>query len=341
MIALDLDRGSRVGLAIAGFLAPIALALVLRLAGEAGIVEEAIAPLRVIHGCDARRLDAACDGGQLCVAGVCRAHLSTPRIPAGGSCANGGLCEAGLECYLGSCMPAEDLPIADPICRRPEVRGVVESLKRFCADASGTDISEVGLLTCPEEQWEAIARANAAFDRPLLTIPGAFAVFFPTGEPRGRFPSPTQGAHYAAQIGEQEALVKALMAAKVVMVIGRASATGNEAENLGLARRRAKVAEGITRDVLGARWVAPIRRWGLADELPLSIDVMKGFLDRPIAANEGEATALRERVELGGDHDSGERVWEGLNQVALVIPFLCDGREFFPESSYFEPSRMR
>ena len=341
MIALGLDRSSRIGLAMAGFLAPIALALVLRLAGEAGIVEEAIAPLRIVQKCDARQLDVACEGGAMCVAGVCRAGLSTPRITEGGSCANGELCDAGLECYGGFCRSRSNLPIADASCRRPEVREVIEMLKRYCADASGSDIAKVDLLTCDEKQWEAIARTNAAFDRPMLKIPSAFAVFFPTGEPRGRFPSPSQGAHYAARITEQEALVDALTRAKAVMVIGRASATGNEAENLELAWRRAKVAEGIVRDALGWRSVEHVRRWGLADEFALSIDVMSGFIDRPIAADAEEASALREQIRSWRDHEAGLRAGELLNQVALVIPFQCDGGEFFPPSAYYEPTPAR
>jgi hypothetical protein len=74
--------------------------------------------------------------------------------------------------------------------------------------------------------------------------------------------------------------------------------------------------------------------WGLADELTLSIGVMRGLLAAPIAEDE---EAARELMELGRGM-VGETA--ALNQVALVVPLRCDGQEFFPRPTvYAAPAR--
>lgn len=342
MIALDLDRGSRVGLALAGFLAPVALGMVLRLAGAVGVVEEAMAPLQAVRVCDARRLDAACDDGELCAAGVCRHYGAPVRSAEGKSCGDSLLCEPGLECQQGACRAIKDLRIADAVCREPETRAALDRLVSQCAAKrpSGKGAGSLGL--CEAWQWEEIARSDYHFDRRLLKLPGAFAVFFPTGEPQegGRFPSPTQRQHYVARMRAEDRFMAAMAGARVVMAVGRASVTGEPVKNLALAQRRAQVAVSLVSEALGRD--PRVLEFGLADAFRLPADEMGRFLAAPMVAGAEEAARLgasfaARESGYAADLDAGNL----LNQVALVVAFPCDGTEFFPVSAYYEPMNAR
>jgi hypothetical protein len=329
MIALELDRGVRVGLATAGLLAPVALGLLLRIASGSALVEEVIAELRPTQSCDSRRLDARCDEG-VCVASVCRVIHEPVRRREQESCRGGELCAPGLECEMGLCT--REPRVADASCRAPEVQGALMRLRRRCAGVKGRD--EVGLSACSEVEWEKMARADKGVDADLLALPGAFAVFFPVGAPdaAGRWVSPHMREHYVASLRGSPAIRGALGAAKAVMVVGRASVTGDALANRELAQRRATTAAEWIKEA--ARVQAPVLVWGLADELTLSIGVMRGLLAAPIAEDE---EAARELMELGRGM-VGETA--ALNQVALVVPLRCDGQEFFPRPTvYAAPAR--
>ncbi|HRI09101.1 MAG TPA: hypothetical protein PKW35_14865 [Nannocystaceae bacterium] len=343
VIALDLDRGSRVGLAMAGFLAPVALGVVLRLVGEAGVVE-AIAPPREAALCDARRLDAVCEAEALCIAGVCRADPSAVRRRLEGeSCEGRQLCDAGLECHRGACKAVEALPIADPICRGPAVRPVIDSLARACASEKHVSVSQVDLTSCDAAAWETMARGRADFDARFVLLPGAFALFFPNDQPKatGGFPSPAQREHLAATMREHEGVRAAMARARVMMAIGRASRAGDRITNTALARRRARLAAELVGDVrrsLGMESRA-VLELGLADQSPVPVESMRRFLAPPIAASEADAREILESVASAEESAAaGEEASEAVNRVALVVAFPCDGSEFFPESAFYTKS---
>lgn len=331
MIALELERGVRVGLLVAGFLAPVAVGVVLRVAGHSPAVQQTLGGADEPVVCDAARFDADCPAGTWCVADRCVAVRIAERAGPEESCV-GLECTPGNECHRSSCVPVEKLPVAPPACREPAVKRALEALSRSCVQASGDQ--EATLLNCRTEVWSRISQSDARFEELVMTMPGAFSVFFPNGLPDGRGTWPNA----AARRGYAEAIAahaEALRAARLILVIGRASVSGGEDENRELAERRAKLVEGILVELLGPGH-RQIFHWGLAADFTLSMHAMRQRMRAPpiaadAAAVEALASLQRPEFDLASLSEAEfTRVSHMLNRVTFVVPIPCDGHEFNP-----------
>lgn len=330
MIALELSRTVRFGLLSAGFLWPVALGLLVRLVGASPKAPEEPEAHAAVIACEPTRMDAVCPNGRRCVAGECKAALLGERAQEGERC-GGQACGLGLECYRGSCRPVRELErlVAPDVCRQDDVRETLDELLLRCAQVQR---GGGGLLTdCGDEAWREMSKAPD-FETRVLSMPGAFSVFFPNGKPDGpQWPGADVRAWYTDRI---RASAQPLARARAILVIGRASLSGSAAVNYELARQRARFVRERLQEILGAS-APPIREWGLAADFELSIEAMRRRMPaEPIAdsaAAEAELAALRAS-------SSEIRRWadtrELLNRVVFVVPLPCDGHEFNPEPAF-------
>lgn len=333
MIRIELVRAVRFGLLATGLLLPLAVGVLLRLIAEgpartAGPDEEPAAAR-----CEATRLDASCPAGERCAAGRCLAARVGERTGRGEEC-SGRACALGSECHRGSCLPLGTFPVAPAVCREPAVRERLDELIRRCTQARG----ERSLLTeCGADAWRDVSTGKG-FEELVMGIPGAFSVFFPNGEPRleGTWPGVSVRSRYAERIrGHAPAMAKA----QALLIVGRASVSGGQAQNYALAQRRAALVEGLVREALGPS-VPEIRGWGLAADFTLSITSMRQRMPaEPIADSaENEAKLVEMRAP---SYEIPEGRWDEisqtLNRVVFVVPLPCDGHEFNPQPAFCGP----
>ena len=328
MREFDLPRASRWSLFSLGVLTPLVVSMLF----VAISMEKSSEPVVEATSlrCDPLRVGEQC-GRDHCVSGEC---VSLPGArQAREVCTQTAHCAVGWECHAARCQAVDELPVAPPSCRLPEVEAVLQNLRRRCSAAAELDLAESSLRSCSAEEWEEISKSKH-FERQLLEIPGSFAVFFGNGEPGEEGPSSAERGHFLSRVRRHGDV---LSAARVVLVIGRASATGGGTQNRALAGRRASVVASIVDEVRGERRDGENASlaWGLADNLTLSANLVRPFfVDSPIAASEDDEEELR---ALGADLERTEATSEAANRMALIVPLPCDSSEYFPRPSFPKP----
>lgn len=332
MIPIALPREVRLGLLALGFLLPVALGVVLRIAGETPAPAERRG--EEATPCEATRLDATCPAGQRCAAGLCLpARLGAPLL-AGERCSAAQGCGLGLECHRGRCQEEGALrAIVAPLgCRPQALRRVLAALQVRCAKALGVEDAVLG--DCDGSKWTAISRERG-FDELMREASAGFSVFFPHAEPdaRGRWPTTEARAFLLRGV---EASREELRAGRIVLSYARASTVGGAEENAALAARRNDLVASLIQEALGR---APaLRRWTLAATTEDSLEARRRDLRgrRLVASTEAELAELRSLPALR-DEELGRRERElrdAVNRVVDVVPLPCDGHEFFPVPAF-------
>lgn len=330
MIATELGREVRVGLLSTGLLFPIAAGMIARSLGD-GATELGGAVEREARACDATRLDAACEDGERCVAGRCLPMRSGAPAGAQAGC-DGRTCALGFDCHQQRCQPVQELQrrVAPAVCRDDEVRPRLNELLLRCAQARRGAPS---LLTdCDAGDWRQMSQAKDFVDL-VVGMPGAFPVFFPTGQPdrEGRWPGVEVRERYLDGVRR---LAAALQRGQAILVFGRASASGGAALNFELAERRAGFVRGLIKEEL-AEAAPRLHAWGLAADFPLSVEAMRRWMpERPIAHDEAAARELAALREPGRASERWSEASEMVNRVVFVVPLPCDGDEFIPDPAY-------
>lgn len=336
MIALELPRRTRAVLFVGGLLAPVAVALALRVVfGPAEVAEEAGARAPEVVACDPTSLEETCPEGQRCMAGACQRLRLAARCELAEEC-SGCLCAPGLECFRGRCSDPESLPLAPAQCRTSAVRAAVAYLQSHCAAERGE--REAPLSACDAETWLRLSTRDPQFEARLADVPGAFSVHFPTGmpDPEGRWPGPEIRQALKQQLAERG---EVLRGARQIFVVGRASVDGAVELNRQLAERRSRLVDALLEEVLGPE--GPQRRvWALASEFPLAPEPFQGHSrgapvawGRPVA---DELAALLDRsVDLSRvPNERWQWLRRAINRVVLVVPLRCDGDEFDPAPAF-------
>lgn len=332
MIPIALSREVRFSLLALGLLLPVALAVLLRLAGATRAPAEP--RIEAVTRCEATRLDATCPDGQRCAAGLCLpARLGAPLL-AGERCSTAQRCGLGLECHRGRCQEEVALrAIVAPLgCRPPPLRRVLAALQVRCAKALGVEDATLG--DCDEGNWTAISRERG-FDALMREASAGFSVFFPHAAPdaKGRWPTPEGRAFLLRGV---EASREELQAARIVLSYARASTVGGTRENAALAARRNDLVASLIRDALGR--TPTLRRWTLAATTEDSLEARRRDLRgrRLVASTEAELAELRALPAL---RDESLALREGelrntVNRVVDVVSLPCDGHEFFPVPAF-------
>lgn len=328
MIRTELTWMVRCGLLSTGFLAPLAVGLLLRMALAEGPTRAEPASEPAVTPCEATRMDATCPPGERCAAGRCLAARLGERAGRDEGC-GGRPCGLGLECHRGACLPIGSFPVAPAVCRRPAIRAKLDELLNRCTQARRGQRSL--LLECDADAWLEMSK-DSGFEELVMSMPGAFSVFFPNAlpDPDRKWPGAEVHTHYAdgirrhaGELGEAQAL----------LIIGRASNVGEPALNFALAQRRAELVESLVREVLGPS-MPEIRAWGLASDFKLSTASMRQRMPaEPIAATEADELVLR-AMRAPEYVIPGDEISDMLNRVVFVVPLPCDGHEFNPAPAF-------
>lgn len=332
MIALSLPRATRWSLGSAGLMVPLAIAVLVRLAaapsrGEAAVEVRPAMPTL----CDATRLADSCRDGLHCVAGTCEPLRRSASGREGTAC-GGDLCEAGLECFQGRCTAWERLPLAPEVCRAGPTRAALEYLRKRCAEAVRS--KDAPLTACTSKTWEELSRLDPSFAGNLEALSHLLTVHFPQGQPgpRGGWPAADEFGAYLEQLGPHHG---ALLEARALLVIGRASPEGTMEFNRELAGRRIALVERLLRTALGAA-APPIHAWALADQDALPPEKFRRLKMRAVLSWDAKVTeGILDPSDLTlRPGPAWELNLATINRSVLIVPLYCDGREFFPQPSF-------
>lgn len=334
MISLALSRVTRWSLLAVGLLLPVAAGVLVRLANDRPAAERLAGPAEPAPTpCDPSRLDLVCPDDRHCVAGICRPLRLAARRWEGEPCTED-LCAAGLECFNERCLAPERLPVAPEVCRGGATHMALENLRSRCASALGQ--VDAPLTACTEETWEGLSSRDPTFEAFIEVLPRKFSVHFPQGEPGPRGTWLTAGieGYYLQQLEQHHA---ALMEARAIFVIGRASVEGSAELNRALSERRTAVIARLLRAELGPT-APPVHVWALASDDALSPERFQANMSA--AAVAWDATTVG-RIHTMLQTDLAEQPgseWQWLhaviNRVVLVVPIYCDGREYHPTASF-------
>lgn len=332
MIALELPYSTRGSLLAVGLMLPLAVAMVVRAAqAPAPAVTQAGPAPALPTLCDATRLDVRCADDRHCVAGTCQPLRRGARGTEGTAC-GGDLCDAGLECFHGRCVAWDRLPRAPEVCRAGPTRAALEYLRSRCA----ADLGQVDapLTACTVKTWEPLSRRDASFAGHIEALSHVFTVHFPQGEPgpRGTWVTPGIVATYLRQLAPHRA---ALLDAKALLVIGRASVEGSDELNRALSERRTALVARMLRIALGEA-APPIHAWALADQDALPPEqFMRVMKTAVLAWDEAVARRILARTDLA-ERSGPDWQWlhEAVNRAVLIVPLYCDGREYYPQPSF-------
>ena len=334
MIRLDLSPVTRWSLLAAGLLLPIAASVLMRLLMERPQAERLAGPsVLAPTPCDATRLDTSCPDDLHCVAGTCRSLRLAARRREGEACAED-LCAVGLECFDGLCVAPERLPVAPEACRAGPTRMALDYLRSRCATMLGQ--TDAPLTACTAETWEGLSSQDPNFEGYIEALPRKFSVHFPLGEPgpRGAWLTSEIRSYYSQQLEQHHA---ALMDARAIFVLGRASVEGSAEMNRALSERRTAVVAELLREDLGPT-APPVHVWALANNDTLAQERFKASMGAAVVAWD-ETTVARLRSVLQTDLarlPSSDWQWvnAAINRVVLVVPLYCDGREYHPTPSF-------
>lgn len=332
MISLQLPRSTRWSLLGMGLMAPLAAAMMIRLAqAPASAVTQVERLPSLPTFCDATRLDARCADDLHCVAGTCQPLRRGARGTEGTVC-SGDLCDAGLECFHGRCVSWSRLPVASEVCRAGPTRAALEYLRSRCAADLGQ--ADAPLTACTVKTWEPLSRRDPTFAGHIEALTHVFTVHFPQGEPGPRGTWATQGilGTYLRQLAPHRAV---LLKAKALLVIGRASVEGSDELNRALSERRTALVARLLRTALGDA-TPPIHAWALSDQDALPPEqFMRVMKTAVLAWDEDVARQVLTQTDLA-ERSGPDWQWflEVVNRAVLIVPLYCDGREYYPQPSF-------
>jgi hypothetical protein len=274
-----------------------------------------------------------CPANHTCYGGECVPD-TTPICAADAACGPDKCeCPKGTYCAEGKCVQT-----TDAFCSSPEVRKLVSEIVGHCNTPANKDVPPMG---CTAEEWRALAIRDGLFDQLVASFPTAISLHFPEALPPidgvGQWPNAAGKQHYRAHL---ERFASTLLSAKVIFIVGRASASGPPEINNLYGRRRMAAAESWVRELYAGRSNAEkdaldgkIKSFTLGHHHQLSITFFQTHLaDRMTAWDTDSTRRLLMNVAAGSRIESGERLWtvSTLNQSTLVVPVPCDGSEVKP-----------
>ena len=271
--------------------------------------------------------DRPCPSPAVCSAGECITlgggkGEPPPRCSPGDPCDGACACEDPMECKANICTPPELPPTA---CDDPQIRSLLATITEKC----GPDFR-----TCPESDLEKYIIESDTFLEVLTKFPDTITVHFDDSTPplRGKaWPPAAIADHYRAGLGTPRNR-KALERATHVFLIGAASGSAKNKQNLYYARARANaVGDWIaklgdspsTRDALNKK----VRPVNLGAKQPLTVDFYRErYRNSRVTWSSAADTNLSHGLKDYKSYDKLSRDWVDatINQVVFVIPINCD-----------------
>lgn len=281
------------------------------------------------RGCDPIRPDEEqCPEGQWCLHERCQTRVPTPRARRGESCHDRTCASAEDACGPDlRCYPKSQLMAARaPTCESPAVRAATKRLRSACQERRQRLSAQAERGGCSAEEWNALLESDETLRDLLAAFQERHVVYFPAGEPRHR-----QRWSGEAAVAEQLAPFRdQLRAAKMVVVLGRASADGKPQADRDLALRRMDV---VMRAISGALDLplgqGPMLTGAGVRASNLSLDVFVANFagpNPPIAASPAERARLREAFDAvrAGQPLTTPSLERMVSRHVLVIPIPCD-----------------
>lgn len=271
--------------------------------------------------------DRPCPSPAVCSAGECitlvAPNSDPPSCSPGDSCDGACACEAPMECKANVCTPPELPPAA---CDDPQIRRLLATITEKC----GPDFR-----TCPESDLEKYIIESGTFLEVLTKFPDTITVHFDEGTPplRGKaWPPAAIADHYRAGLGAPRNR-KALDGATHIFLIGAASGSAANKQNLRYARARAN----IVGDWIAELGDSPTGRAALtkkvrpvnlgAKQQPLTVDFFREhYRNSRVTWSSDADNGLRLGLKSYSSYDKWGRDWidNTIRQVVFVIPINCD-----------------
>lgn len=265
-------------------------------------------------------VDSECEAGEVCEGGRCVPAKQASSCQVGDPCGGpeGCTCAAGLTCVEGQCAA----PTAAAICGDPAVAGLLRGISEVC----NGDIHE-----CPPEKLEKYAISAANFDEVMSKFPATITLHFPDGNPRVRgWPSAAARAYYEQRL-KHPAVLRALMNAEDILLLGRSSEGGSVTENHTISRERA----GVVRDLLVDLAPSQSERSELTRKIYLLLMSNDRLLDANFFASRYANRLIAWSSEIEGTLRANIQGYAGLrgregrwtrntmNQVVVIVPLPC------------------
>lgn len=266
-----------------------------------------------------------CEAGEICEAGRCVAAQEERSCQLGDRCGDesGCTCAAGLACADGECRPPQSGAMS---CDSPKIQEFLRGISAVCNGEFDT---------CLAADLEQFAVTSEIFDEVLAMFPSTITVHYPDNSPpvAGTTWPPIKSEmrrHYRERLAHPY-VAKALASAKDVLLIGRSSEGGSDAENYDFSRRRLTSVVDMLLENAGGQTErtalqGKIRRVLLSNRRLIEPDFFhKHFTNRLIAWSGADEGTLRARIAgfdklRGRPHSWTNRV---MNQVVFVVPLPC------------------
>ncbi len=272
----------------------------------------------------------ACSGGMPCAEGfICQDGLcvATPppehqRCQPNDTCGTEDsvcTCEAPSTCVDNSCVPPK--AVQSNACDDPKVQ---ELLTRVAEKCKG-DIN-----TCPPDKLKKFALASADFDEIIHRVPETITLHFPAGTPTL---NAEQKSRYIERMKDLKVL-DSLKNAKVILIIGRASAGGTRVKNDEYSRMRADTASDLIGELAAdvddktyTRITTARKKLILGNRKILQPSFFKdSHRNRLIAWTDTVESTLLSNLGNIDQLSRAQERWtrKQINQVSLIVPLACE-----------------
>lgn len=268
--------------------------------------------------------DNPCPEGFICQEGLCLTVVLPPdqqQCQPNDTCGTEDsvcTCEAPSTCENNSCIPPK--MAQSSACDHPKIQ---EMLTRVAEQCKGN------INKCPPDKLKTFALASADFDKIIQLVPETISLHFPEGKPQF---SPAQRSHYLDRMRDLK-VIDSLKAAKVTLIIGRASAGGTSVQNDEVSRMRADFAYNCIETLIEntdndtyQHIKATQKKLILGNRKILQPSFFKvSHSNRLIAWTNTVESALLSNLRNFDQLSRAQEQWtrKRINQVTLVVPIAC------------------